>query len=151
MFAHSRPRSSTAVDFRLIADSGCRVQLLLCEYQPAACAFNTVSVENPFQEYLSGVECWSTDLLAVFRGEFEPRILSLGRSRNWSHDASMPDPFIHVFWPFFHPQRRPTECLSGYRSQLRILGTGDIRIFRIESKGVAFQSCCDSRQSMSSR
>lgn len=112
----------------LIADA--QRNYFVLEYQPTACAFTTVSVENPFQQYVSGVECWGTDLLAVFHGDFEPRILSRGRSRYWTHDALMPDPFIHLFWPFFHPQRRPMQCLSGYRSQLCSLDVGDIRILR---------------------
>jgi hypothetical protein len=91
------------------------------EYDLSGCRFRNVTPQNPFSEYVCGVECWATDLVSLFKGSFEPRILSIGHSRHWSCHQLVPDPFIYAIWPFFHPLRRPKQCLNAYRSQLRSL------------------------------
>jgi len=87
------------------------------EYDPGSCGFKPVPAAEAQRRYVCGVECWASDLAAARRGVFEPRILSLGHSRFWRPDKSMPDPFLHILWPFFHPQRWPQECLHAYRTQ----------------------------------
>lgn len=109
--------------FLLLLIAGLDRSAYALEYRPTECAFQSVSPNDPFEEYLCGVECWATDLVASFRGDFEPRILSLGHSRWWSHSKAIPDPFVHVIWPFFHPLRWPSECLVRYRAQLSSMPT----------------------------
>jgi hypothetical protein len=98
------------------------------EYDPTSCSFRSAVPDRPFKEYACGIECWATDLVATFRGDFEPRILSLGHSRYWCQNTSIPDPFVDIIWPFFHPLRRPGECLARYREQLRSIGAAKERI-----------------------
>lgn len=128
------PEINSKLTFALVLLESASRRQQVFEYQPAACAFQRRDVTHPFDEYISGVEVWATDLLALFRGDFEPRILSIGRSRFWRLNKSLPDPFLHLIWPFFHPQRRPAECLAGYRKQLATLAGGQERIYAISRK-----------------
>lgn len=122
--------------FVMLVLQGQERRQLAFEYEPRACAFQQVAAENPWEEYLCGVECWGTDLLALFRGTFEPRVLSLGHSRFWRPDKSFPDPFLHLIWPFFHPQRWPEECLTAYRAQLASLGKTNARVYYRETAAI---------------
>jgi hypothetical protein len=115
----------------LVADSD-RNHFAL-EYDMRSCSFISVAPTNPRNEYLCGIECFAADLLAVFRGEFEPRILSLGHSRVWCQDSSVPDAFMDVIWPFFHPLRWPHRCLARYREQVKSLPVQDFKIIRNRS------------------
>lgn len=115
----------------LIADSDRHYYAL--EYRPSECSFQSVETQHPLHEYMCGVECWATDLAALFRGDFEPRILSLGHSRHWSRNPMMPDCFQELIWPFFHPLRRPQQCLNRYREQFRSVGSARILISKNEA------------------
>jgi hypothetical protein len=102
----------------LIVDS--ERSYLAFEYDPRSCSFQGVAEDSPVQTYVCGLECWATDLLAVFRGEFEPRILSLGHARPWAISRDL-DLFSQAIWKFFHPLRHPENCLARYRDVLRSL------------------------------
>jgi hypothetical protein len=91
------------------------------EYEPSRCKFRSVTTSHPEAEYVCGVECWGTDLLALFQGDFEPRILAQGHSRQWASQGLVPDLFLQAIFPFFHPLRRPVTCLRGYRKKLATL------------------------------
>lgn len=116
------------LSFLLLLITGRDKQYYALEYSPTSCSFESACPEHPLKEYVCGVECWATDLVALFRGDFEPRILSLGHSRHWSYASVMPDPFMELIWPFFHPLRRPSECLRRYRQQFQALSSTPIVI-----------------------
>lgn len=88
------------------------------EYAPSACAFilSPHGTANPEETYLAGLECWSTDLLAILDGTLGPIALNFGRARLWN---ALPDRFVFDIFAdlfrFSHPLRRPAEYLQTYR------------------------------------
>jgi hypothetical protein len=103
----------------------------LCfEYDPQRCTFNPVATSNPEREYVAGVECWATDMLALFQGQFEPRILAQGHSRQWTSPQLLGDLFLNAMFPFFHPLRRPQQCLDAYRRRYRQLDSVPVIAYR---------------------
>jgi len=85
------------------------------EYVSSACAF-VRGTANAEETYLSGIECWATDLLAVLKGELGPIALSFGRARLWN---ALSDQFLFDFfgelYRMSHPLRRPDEYLRTYQ------------------------------------
>ncbi len=90
------------------------------EYDPNACAFVTSRVEQPRENYIAGMECWGTDLLAVLSGELSPIALSLGRARLWNHVSDNFDfnPFRELY-RLSHPLRRPDAYYATYQKLVR--------------------------------
>lgn len=103
------------------------------EYDLQACAFNSVTEDQPVAKYLCGIECWASDFLGVLRGDIEPRLLAMGHSRSWTSGQSAPDPLLGALFPFCHPLRRPQERLGMYRQINRTL----IRDVKIKSRSKA--------------
>jgi hypothetical protein len=71
------------------------------------------------------VVSWASDLLALFRGEVEPRTLTKHGSEQWQLKPAenLRMPFTQwILWPFFHPLRQPGACLAQYR---RLLATAE--------------------------
>jgi hypothetical protein len=85
------------------------------EYVCSACAF-VRGAANAEETYLSGIECWATDLLAILKGELGPIALSFGRARLWN---AFSEQFLFDFfgdlYRMSHPLRRPAEYLRTYR------------------------------------
>jgi hypothetical protein len=95
----------------LLADSGAYV----FEYNPQACCFVLTASRDPVNDYLSGMELWATDFLAVSRGELGSSAIPFGRARVWN---AAPDRCLLSFREFcmyFHPLRRPGAFLNLYR------------------------------------
>jgi hypothetical protein len=89
------------------------------EYDLASCAFTRVRETDPVADYVGGLECWASDLLALFRGELAPSAISFGRSRVWN---ALPERcFVgrNELWLYCHPLRRPDRFLRLYREMLR--------------------------------
>jgi hypothetical protein len=87
------------------------------EYSPQQCRFVLKESAKPFSSYPAGIECWATDLLALFEGRATASSgVGLGRSRVWS---AIPNRFqglyTQLFVRFFHPLRRPQQALALYR------------------------------------
>ena len=85
------------------------------EYVPTACAF-VRGAANPEATYLAGMECWSSDLLAILNGDLGPIALNFGRARLWN---ALPDRFFFDLFAELHrvshPLRRPAEYLRTYQ------------------------------------
>ncbi len=88
------------------------------EYQPRQCAF--VPIETIASEAAIGqVACWAGDLLALLRGQVEPRTVLAGFREAWAPSPPYRMPFsMLVLWPYFHPLRHPEACLRQYRRLL---------------------------------
>ena len=88
------------------------------EYDPASCAFVGVEGVDPVADYIGGLECWASDLLAVFRGELAPSAITFGRARSWNAlPARCPIDWGEL-WLYCHPLRRPDRFLRLYRRLL---------------------------------
>ncbi|MCP3102952.1 MBL fold metallo-hydrolase [Myxococcus sp. K15C18031901] len=87
------------------------------EYHPHQCRFVERETLNPYSAYPAGIECWATDLLALFEGHVVASSgVGLGRARLWSHvPGKLQGLFTQVFTRFFHPLRRPEAALTMYR------------------------------------
>lgn len=77
-------------------------------YRPAAAAFERVDAADPLTRFLSGFECWASDLLALFEGRLGPSALCYsGRLRCWNRAADRLRISPHLLWLFSHPLHRP--------------------------------------------
>ncbi len=88
------------------------------EYDASSCAFVPTEGVDPVRDYVGGLECWASDLLAVLRGELAPSAIWFGRSRCWS---ALPDRCQidwGELWIHCHPLRRPDRFLELYRTML---------------------------------
>jgi hypothetical protein len=84
------------------------------EYCGPACAF-VPGAADPERSYLAGLECWASDLAAVFAGEIGPIALTFGRSRLWNALPSRLN--FDIFGELHrvsHPLRRPAQYLRTY-------------------------------------
>ncbi len=110
------------------------------EYDPSSCGFVPASGVDPVADYVGGLECWASDLLAVFEGELAPSAITFGRSRSWN---ALPKRCLidwGELWLFCHPLRRPNLFLDFYRKMLasrgpeavRVRGAGGMRRVAIE-------------------
>lgn len=88
------------------------------EYEPMACRFVPVDLDEGYKNtYVGVLTCWAADLMALFHGGFEPRVLVKGWREEW-HPSCGFSFLMTVIWPFFHPLRHPEICLRQYRSAL---------------------------------
>jgi len=99
------------------------------EYNPQSASFDSVELDAPFAETYAGIAvCWATDLLALLRGDFEPRVIVRSYVERWMASCDGVSFLRDVLWVFFHPLRRPMQCLRQYRSLAAALaqppGTG---------------------------
>jgi hypothetical protein len=86
-------------------------------YRPSNGAFTRVDADEPTARasFLVGMVCWASDLLALCRGELEPRAIAPGYT-DWCDPVLGPRQLhIEVLSPYFHPLRRPDLCLARYR------------------------------------
>jgi hypothetical protein len=88
------------------------------EYDSASCAFVAAEGSDPVASYVGGLECWASDLLAVFRGELAPSAISFGRSRSWNALPERATIDWGELWLYCHPLRRPDRFLDFYRQML---------------------------------
>ncbi len=101
-----------------LRDEGDRGTLVL-RHEPRRCAFVEEPVAEPMQAFMSGLECWASDLLALLRGELGPTALCYsGRLRVWNHDPRRLRISAHELWMFAHPLRRPEAARRLYRRLL---------------------------------
>lgn len=110
--------SSERARFVFSLRTGGSAERVVLEYQPQACGFARVRCGDPMKELASGIECWASDLLALFRGEFGPTGLAFGRGLSWSQPSMIPVR-VTLLWNYFHPLRRPEAFLGLYRRLLR--------------------------------
>jgi hypothetical protein len=101
----------------LLADSGSGSYLF--EYDPQACRFSPAATRDPVNDYLSGMEFWATDLLAIGRGELGSTAIPFGRGRVWNSAPERCMVSFREFCVYFHPLRRPDIFLELYRALLR--------------------------------
>jgi hypothetical protein len=88
------------------------------EYDLGSTRFVRVEGRDPAADYVAGVECWATDLLAALRVEIGPAAVTFGRWRTWS---ALPERVTisgtHL-WLYAHPLRRPEAFLRFYERML---------------------------------
>ena len=84
------------------------------EYAPTSCAF--VPTSKPDSAYLAGIECWASDLAAVFAGELGPIALTFGRARLWN---ALPARFTFDIFPELHRVRCPLRQPAAVSAHLR--------------------------------
>ncbi len=92
------------------------------EYDLASCAFVAAENVDPVADYVGGLECWASDLLAVFRGELAPSAISFGRCRSWNALPKRCPIDWGELWLYCHPLRRPDRFLHFYRRMLAGIG-----------------------------
>ncbi len=86
------------------------------EYSPQRSAFFQATGNVEAQKYMASCECWAQDLLAIFEGRFEPRIMTRRHSRWSSHPpVAMREVIPLSFGLFFHPLNRQEQVLRRYR------------------------------------
>ena len=88
------------------------------EYDPASCAFVATDGVDPVADYIGGLECWASDLLAVFRGELAPSAITFGRCRSWNALPARCRIDWGELWIYCHPLRRPDRFTQFYRRML---------------------------------
>jgi hypothetical protein len=93
-------------------------------YDLAGCRFERVGSTSPRDDFVVGLECWATDLLAVLRMEMVSGYLLLGRVRCWNAaPEQVPIDALEAISIFGHPLRHPARALALYRRMLQWLGT----------------------------
>lgn len=91
------------------------------EYRPQSAAFVRADSDDPVAEYLGGLECWASDLLALLRGGFSPYALAMGRMRTWQSGPDELHPQLAGDLTLYcHPLRRPAVALAMYRELLAL-------------------------------
>lgn len=84
-------------------------------YRPSAAAFERIDAADPCTQFLSGFECWASDLLALFEGRLGPSALCYsGRLRCWNRAADRLRVSPHLLWLFSHPLHRPDVARALY-------------------------------------
>jgi beta-lactamase family protein len=79
------------------------------EYVPTECTF--VSATRPDAGYIAGIECWASDLAAVFAGELGPIAITFGRARLWN---ALPGRFRFEIFPELHRVSHPLRQPAAY-------------------------------------
>jgi len=99
-------------------------QPLVFVYNPTACTFDLTAVARPPEEFIAGMECWATDLLAVLSGELGDIALLFGRAALWN---ALPTRLnFDVFGELQRvsgPLRRPAAYLRTYERILQGCGS----------------------------
>lgn len=87
-------------------------------YRPQACDFSRLD-DSPewVDQYAGTITLWATDLVALFRGQIEPRMIAACSRENWTFQCHAP--FFVELWLFFHPLGRPQQALEQYRRTAR--------------------------------
>lgn len=120
------PKKPTIALVLLADDDG---GALVFEYVPQRCAFEPANTDRPMRDYLAGFECWATDLLALFRGDFAPSNMAYGHCRSWNAAPDSLDfDFGYSLRALLHPLRRPRVTLESYRRIAR--GLTDAPVIR---------------------
>ncbi len=92
---------------------------LVLRHRPEACDFVVHESLDPIAEFLAGLECWATDLLALLEGELGASALCFaGRLRQWNHDSRVLRVSAHDLWMLAHPLRRPLAAARLYERLL---------------------------------
>lgn len=89
-------------------------------WDPNGCRFVRESSPRPEEEFVTGVRCWASDLLAVLEVEMPAASLTMGRLAGWNAAPSrlrfdLPN-LLHMFC---HPLRSPDRFLGLYRALVR--------------------------------
>jgi Beta-lactamase superfamily domain len=90
--------------------------VLAYAYRPEACGF--FPLDEITRDHAGVVIAWATDVLALLRGEIEPRCIVRGWSEIWIPALSGASFLVTELWPFFHPLRHPGRVLARYRNAL---------------------------------
>jgi hypothetical protein len=98
------------------------------EYDPAGCAFVPAEDVDPVADYVGGLECWASDLLAVLRGELAPSAIWFGRGRSWNALPERCTVDWGELWLYCHPLRRPDRFDRLYRALLAEAGEAPIAV-----------------------
>ena len=88
------------------------------EYDPQGCRFARVTDRDPVGDYVSGMECWATDLLAVARATLGPFAIPFGRARFWNELPREVNLTALEFCLAYHPLRDPARALALHRHLL---------------------------------
>jgi len=121
-----------AIALRLRTGAGGGASVL--RYDPTACAFVPDPSEDPVDDFVSGMECWASDLLALLRGEIGPTALCYaGRLRTWNHAPRWVYFGADTLWMFSHPLRRPAATAALYRE---LLAVQPVDVARVPAKKV---------------
>lgn len=106
---------------------------VVLRYHPGGCSFVPHQSTDPVADFISGLELWASDLLALIDGELGPSALCYaGRMRAWNHDPRRLWVSPHVLWTFGHPLRRPQATAVLYR---RLLAAEPPEVPRIPARG----------------
>lgn len=101
--------------FALMLHAG-QGKILTYEYRPQACNFSMID-EKAGDRYAGTIALWANDLVSLFRGEMEPRMIANSSKEVWAVRCHAR--FFIELWIFFHPLRRPEQALEQYRSTAR--------------------------------
>lgn len=106
--------------FLLILRLGPDDEALAYEYDASACAFAPVPLPKRLADSYAGWALgWAGDLLALLRGEFEPRAANRALREAWFLPPELRPSFImETLWSYLHPLRQPQACLKQYRSRI---------------------------------
>ncbi|MCX4244252.1 MBL fold metallo-hydrolase [Paraliomyxa miuraensis] len=102
---------------------------VVLRYHPGGCGFVVHHAADPIEAFMSGLELWASDLLALIDGELSPSALCyVGRMRTWNHDPQRLWVSPNLLWTLAHPLRRPEAAAVLYRRLLADVPPGAPRI-----------------------
>lgn len=115
------PRLKPRLAF-LLKDSG---KNRIYAYNPAEGCFERVP-ESEKNRFIIRCDVWAIDLLMLFQGELEPRLLTRGHIE-WSFQEPFTQKLLvaELFLLFFHPLNRQKYVLRAYNNELRRLGKAE--------------------------
>jgi hypothetical protein len=113
--------------FVLILLAGEQADRHAYEYDPGGCRFARVDASET-AKYMGRVFWWASDLLALLRGEVEPRPITAVGRESWNPAMGGLNFSRHVAWPFFHPLRHPDTCLLQYREAYALAQAAPLRV-----------------------
>jgi hypothetical protein len=88
---------------------------LVFEYEPSSCSFRSTASPDPERDYLAGLSCWASDLLAVLQGKLGPIAIQFGRATLWNaHPRRFRFDIFDDLYRASHPLRRPQSFLRTY-------------------------------------
>jgi hypothetical protein len=111
------PSKRPTIAFLLRTDS--KPTYSVWAYDPQACAFvqdlHAAQAPDPTDGYLAGVECWATDLLALFRFERTAGYTLFGRMRFWNTLAKQWNVELDTaLYLYTHPLCQPDRYYTVY-------------------------------------
>jgi hypothetical protein len=114
--------------FALVILAGAEATRTAYAYDPGGCRFAAAD-EAQATRHLGQVVLWGSDLLALFRGELEPRPVTFRACReSWDPALDGVSFRLQVLWPYFHPLRDPASCLRQYRRAHQAAGGGALAV-----------------------